>query len=615
MSKALKAAIEANDADAVRQALKSVKDLNRKLPGARAPLPYACEVGADQVLEVLIEAGAIAEKKNTFPDDTPFAIAAKGNHAKVLARLWQLKQTSDSTVTSTLENCAIEGRAKALEDILTVVKPRINIRLFRLACVPKNARAILELLIKHGGDVNAASEDSADKGATLLHGEAASGKAPIIKTLVELGAKVNARDDLGRTPLMMLAEQLEWIERTESEKRCIEALKTLLDLGADASLKDNFGNSAIVHCELEYERTYGAKPNPKFIKLLREAGAADSGVTGELFDALRKSDMAKLRKAIAAGADVNHVMGDSPALAWARTEEAVVLLLKAGANPNKSGDGDTPLMGAASSGELGIVKKLIAGGADIHAVRVNGEFINNAYQAAEMNRKFEVVDYLKSLGAGLPKRADAKPLQPGVGSWNDFSELLVKTTVEKAAAAIAKLIKGKAQLNVYGQSLLPGQQAYVVVRPKGMAWCNIFRIAPPRQRFEDAKKTEAFAVTLAKASGVSVLSIEYSDTSDAASVLRVEPDGKKSRDNGWDRESLEEMVGALGDEAPAWAKKQLAEIGEDAPDSSERVVMLAEQEKFVVAAFGFYCEPGRKIDLEVTGYGAESFDAVAFVSV
>ena len=112
----------------------------------------------------------------------------------------------------------------------------------------------------------------------------------------------------------------------------------------------------------------------------------------------------------------------------------------------------------------------------------------------------------------------------------------------------------------------------------------------------------------------SVLSIEYSDTSDAASILRVEPIGKKSHDQGWDRETLEEMVGAMGDEAPAWAKKQLAKTGEDEPSSTERLVILAEQEKFIVAAFGLYCESGRKFDVEFTGYGAETFDGVAFVT-
>jgi hypothetical protein len=55
MSKALIAAIETNDPEAVRAALKGVKDINRKLPGANKPVLYACEKGADKVLDVLFE--------------------------------------------------------------------------------------------------------------------------------------------------------------------------------------------------------------------------------------------------------------------------------------------------------------------------------------------------------------------------------------------------------------------------------------------------------------------------------------------------------------------------------------------------------------------------------
>ena len=61
-------------------------------------------------------------------------------------------------------------------------------------------------------------------------------------------------------------------------------------------------------------------------------------------------------------------------------------------------------------------------------------------------------------------------------------------------------------------------------------WCNILQVAPPRLRFDDSKRVEVFAAELAKAAGASVLSIEYSDTADAASVLRIEPNGTKSRD-------------------------------------------------------------------------------------
>jgi hypothetical protein len=110
------------------------------------------------------------------------------------------------------------------------------------------------------------------------------------------------------------------------------------------------------------------------------------------------------------------------------------------------------------------------------------------------------------------------------------------------------------------------------------------------------------------------LSIDYSDTSDAASIVRVEPDGSKTEDHGWDADTLEEMVDAMGDEAPEWARKKLAATDEDEPSSTERLKALAKQEKFLVAAFGFCCEAGKTFDLEVTGYGADAFDGVAFVT-
>ncbi|HWQ91746.1 MAG TPA: ankyrin repeat domain-containing protein, partial [Clostridia bacterium] len=599
MSKALKAAIEANDPEAVRVALKTVKDINRKLSGAKTPLLHACEKGADQVLEVLFQGGAIAEKRNTFPGDTPFAIAAKHRQGQVLKRLLELEQASPEAVKHALENAAMDGEEATLDLVLQTVKPAITIELFNIASAPKNAPAMLRLLVKHGGDVNVRSAASGQKGITPLHGAASGGDVPVMRTLVDCGADVNVRDDLGRTPLMLLAEQLEWRERQDSETGAMSALRTLLDLGADASLLDNFGNDAITYCELAYARQ-ATKATARFLEVLRDAGAPGSGPTGQLFAALRNRDLDAVCRAIEAGADVNRITpppGGATPLMWADSEEMIDALLSAGANPNQPGLHGTPLINAAGDGNMPIVQRLLAAGADIHAVEVSGEFVQNAYQAAEMNGKFEMVDYLKSLGAGKPKLARA-PLQPGVGSWNDFSELLVKTSVERAAQALAEMVKGNIQLAVYGQTLRPGKRAFVVARPKGMDWCNVFQIAPSRNRFEDPKVTETFAAELARAAAAPVLSIEYSDTSDAASILRIEADGTKARDEGWDYASLQEMVNALGDEAPARAKKQLAHTDEDAPSSCERVVSLAEEEKFVVAAFGLACEPGRPLDVE-----------------
>jgi hypothetical protein len=118
---------------------------------------------------------------------------------------------------------------------------------------------------------------------------------------------------------------------------------------------------------------------------------------------------------------------------------------------------------------------------------------------------------------------------------------------------------------------------------------------------------------LAKSCKAPALVIDYSDTSDAASIVRVEPSGKKTEDQGWDAESLQEMVDAMGNKAPDWAKKKLAEANEDEPTNTERLEALAKAEKFVVVAFGFYCESGKKLD-EVTGYDAEMFEGAALVS-
>lgn len=635
MSKALIAAIEANDAQAVRRALKGVKNLNRKIPRANKPLLYACEKGADKALEALFEAGAVGETERTYVGESPFAVASRHGQTKTMEKLWLLKQASQEAIEHSLDMAAMEGQDKSFRFIIEKIKPPITGKLFRL--VSKHNKSFVEQLIQNGGDINAVEDAGGEEGITALHAAAYNGNSNQMRVLVECGAKVNVRDPRGRTPLMMLAASLKSFEECNERNKWLqvlidagkatihgslemvdglEALQTLLDLGADAALTDNSGNDAIDYCRFEHRRSKSA-PGPEIIEMLEKAGAKGDKATFDLFGAIAEENLAAVRAAIKAGADVNRVCPyDSTPLLWAdESDQIVELLLKAGADPNKSArDGFTPLMSTAGGGNLRLVKKLIAAGADVHTVYADGKIMKNAYSVAKGNYKHDVADYLKSLGAGKPKPVKSEPLKPGVKNWNDFSELLARTTVGKVAEALAKMTKGKAYLNVYGRSFLPGKRAYVVVRPKGMSWCNVFQIAPPVLRYEDAQKAEAFARELAKKSGAPVLSIEYSDTSDAAAVFRAEPDGKSSRDDGWDRDTLEEMVEAMGDKAPEWARKQLAKTDEDEPSSTERLEMLAEREKFVVAAFGLDCEPGHEVDVDFTGYGADVFDGVAFVT-
>ncbi|HUS34688.1 MAG TPA: ankyrin repeat domain-containing protein, partial [Verrucomicrobiae bacterium] len=552
MAKGLKEAIDANDPAAVAAALKGVKDINRKLPGASAPFLYACEKGADKVLETLIKAGAIVEKRNMYGGETPFWAAAQKGAFAVMKRLMELKQVSEGTLAFAVETAGYEGKLELLEFLLKEAKPAITIQTLRLAAASPKAADVFKMLLKYGADPNLHFDKPGEAPAmTPLHEFADSEKPAVIRALAGSGANVNAQDGLGRTPLMIQAAGFE----RDSGAKQMEMLKTLLELGAAGALADKFGNDAIDYLAVEFLGSSRKAPK-EVIEILRKAGAKGNAATVELFEAIRKNDLKKIQAAIKNGADINRVSpsGGTP-LGWAvsdepESEQLVDILLKAGADPNRSRDGQTVLMRAARRGNLAVIKRLIEAGADVNTVYRSGEYIENAYSAADGNE--EIRKFLKSLGAGIPKYEEAKALQAGVASWNDFSELLVKSDVKNAAEGLAKLIGGKVTMNVYGKTVTPGKPAYVVIRPKGMEWSNIFQIAPPPNRFEDLKKKGAVAAEIARSCHAPVLSIDYSDTSDAASIVRVEPSGKKTEDKGWDSESLQEMVDALGEEAPAW---------------------------------------------------------------
>jgi ankyrin repeat protein len=208
MARNLKAAIEANDEPAVREALKAVKDINRKLPGADKPLLYASKIGADRVLRALLEAGAVAEKRNTFAGDTPFAVAAKHRQFGVMTKLLKLKQASKLAIEHVLENGCVEGNPDVLEFMLREVKPPLRIELFRLSFASKKAPELPRLFVKHGADLRARYDTSDARQVSLLHEAAGRGKPELLEALVECGVEVNARDSLGRTPLMALASDL-----------------------------------------------------------------------------------------------------------------------------------------------------------------------------------------------------------------------------------------------------------------------------------------------------------------------------------------------------------------------------------------------------------------------
>jgi len=103
-------------------------------------------------------------------------------------------------------------------------------------------RAITELLIKHGADVNRID----NIGETPLHHAALNGRLDFCKLFIENGANVNAISKLGQTPLHKASNEGYW-----------EACQFLLEKGANPNIRDKLEETALSYAEKrEYEELY-----------------------------------------------------------------------------------------------------------------------------------------------------------------------------------------------------------------------------------------------------------------------------------------------------------------------------------------------------------------------
>jgi len=162
-----------------------------------------------------------------------------------------------------------------------------------------------------------------------------------VRARIAAGARVNARDDDGWTPLMFAAEHSD-----------VEAVTALLEAGATVNARSAFGWTALMSAALY-------NTDPQVIARLVEAGAsvnvmAEDGST-PLILATYNDSPAAVGLVLAAGADVDVEDIRSwtalmYAAGWADIE-AISALLEAGADVNaRSPLGWTPLMSAVSCG-------------------------------------------------------------------------------------------------------------------------------------------------------------------------------------------------------------------------------------------------------------------------
>ena len=188
---------------------------------------------------------------------------------------------------------------------------------------------------------------SAD-GGTLenqLRSAAEQGQAAQVRSLLDQGANREARDKMGRTPLLLATHNNQ-----------VEAAKVLIDAGADVNAKDSIEDSPYLYA--------GARGHNDILKLTLAHGA-DLTSTNRyggtaLIPAAERGHVDTVRLLIAAGVAVDHVNK----LHWTALLEAIILgdggqrhieivreLIKAGADVNLAdGEGVTPLQHARQRG-------------------------------------------------------------------------------------------------------------------------------------------------------------------------------------------------------------------------------------------------------------------------
>ena len=377
-----------------------------------------------------------------------------------------------------------------------------------LAAVNGNA-AMIETLLKAGANPNAPLTKFGD---TALMMAARTGKTDAIKVLLDHGAQVNAKENWGDTTALMWAVS----------ERHPDAVRLLIERGADVNARSKFvpsttgrgfeGTTPVDPKAAQPAEEHASGLLTPLMFAAREgdlesarafvaAGADVNAIGGDGKDVLGLAifngsyDLASFL--IDNHAQVNHAdaqgftplfwavdrrnMETPPNFPWMVTTDPLPLirkLLDAGANPNaivnntpraRMRDGSprivfgTSLMRAAFSGDVELVKLLLAHGADPHIVSKDNEtslmaacgtgFINGYSKGRSPAERLETVKLLVQLGEDV-NAADNYGITPLMVAAN-LGDLPVVEYLMDQGADLAAHDLGKKNDGAFGSSIEP----------------------------------------------------------------------------------------------------------------------------------------------------------------
>ena len=235
----------------------------------------------------------------------------------------------------------------------------------------RNNQELAQLLIEAGADVNAANE----LGATPIWLAAFNGSVELLEMLLEARANPNASLQLGETPLMsaarsgdlesvaLLIERGADVNAFEQEKSQTALMWAVAQSHADVVqlLIDNGANlNARSSVWYQLENTAG-NTNPSGNFRMAHGGSSP------IMFAARVGDIETARVLLKAGADVNDTAASGVSAltqaAHSGHEELALFLLDQGADPDANKAGYTALHAAVLRGQLRLVEELLEQGA------------------------------------------------------------------------------------------------------------------------------------------------------------------------------------------------------------------------------------------------------------
>jgi len=374
------------------------------------PLMLACERKFTDIAMMLLVRGANVNVRD-HNNQTPLKLAAANGDAVLVKRLldcganvYQMRDISDTALHIAVER----GRGLRNEALVSIVhlllksgaEPNARNHAgetpLRVACRPTSGNVcrpdvdIVKILLEHGADPNNGISRTTspprlhDCVLPLLSLATICGNSELAKLLIKYGARVDGRDDRGRTALHFAVDYDDMrrlgLERSESVKRHISTAEVLLSAGADINALDRVGASPLyLTCKRgETEIAEFLLEKKADVNTIHSSGKTPLyiAVSRQFLDVVSKM-LEKCEGNLNKGS-----LDKSPLIKACRMQnvELVDMLLKHGADPNMTWKDcnpdlkpEIPLFLAIGEGNIDITKSLLRAGADVNAVNDEGE--------------------------------------------------------------------------------------------------------------------------------------------------------------------------------------------------------------------------------------------------